>query len=59
MRYSLCRDVGISENGGTYLTYGIKVFCKEGVKLIDLQSLNSIMFTYTNRYKTLLQNINL
>ena len=35
MRYSLCRDVGISENGGTYLTYGIKVFCKEGVKLIE------------------------
>ena len=35
MRYSLCKDVGISENGGTYLTYGIKVFCKEGVKLIE------------------------
>ena len=33
MCYSLCKDVGISENGGTYLTYGIKVFCKEGVKL--------------------------
>ena len=35
MRYSLCKDVGISENGETYLTYGIKVFCKEGVKLIE------------------------
>ena len=35
MCYSLCKDVGISENGEAYLTYGIKVFCKEGVKLIE------------------------
>ena len=31
MCYSLCKDVGISENGEAYL----KVFCKEGVKLIE------------------------
>lgn len=74
MCYSLCKDVGISENGEAYLTYGIKVFCKEGVKLIEdvstdyyfvksivanLRSLNSILFTYMKRYRMLLQNFNL